>query len=1817
MADETLKRLLIKLKIDSSEWDSAVRGIKQQLDQLYAEEKAKAESRRAAGKQDEQLARQQAEMAKKVTEQMAAQAKLSRDRGTVTEKQLRSTLEELKNERSLLGVKQSQLKVMMSTGEISQQVYKTLEKDLVLERQKLDLLEKQARASAAQKESGPGWLFRDIFRGATSGMFGGGLLGGVAGGAFAGTLFGQGTYELAKMLAEKIKEIGKHLVEASGGAQTMRMEFEKLAEQRGSNPAKMLQSLRVATEGLTTDTELFTLATRVMRSGVKATDDQIFKLVGTTVKLAQQSNKSVPEALRALEHAFASGQFRTLAYATGLSQMDLRLRNLPQTLDVNTRKTLEFNHILEAEEKALKKIGDPVRTLPDLLRQLTVTQNNFVDGVVEGFLQTGKFGNTIHDLSQKLIDAQPRIMEIARTIGDNLAKAIQFITGHLPEIKLAVEALVDVKLAYWVKDVVLAFGSWKTAIIGVIEKLGLLKTAEAAAAESGVAVGAGAGAAGAGTAAGAGAATGGLLGMASTLAIVVSAVLVELGIGWLIDKMRNSGSKLGVVGSYGLAGLLGPAGLAASMAVDAGHASGVLRTGSAAGSVEGPSPIAFDKPGVGYAQALMQEMGALKPEGKGQPDVEWNVMVQRQQAALKEKQLLYQIDLEHRKAQIAEEMDAQKQAYDNGLIALKDYIKSQDDLNEQERRAKKAEVDASAKARIQEMKANQTQMIDGVPVPMRDAVVEATEERMVWEKAKDEKLKIDQEYDKKHRELVAKGHTDELAAQKLMLEQSQKIRQIYLQEDLKLQKASVEEQLKANEDAFSSGQVSAEAYLTKKKELINEERDLTLTGIAEEAKAAQQAADEKAAHAVQSEEVQTQLAKAAAEEQAKYKVQAIDVIIDAEKKLSQLQRDNDKIRLQALQNEYERTKALYANLQEAAQIGITTGQPGAAQAKVSALEGTKELNANYLAELSKQLELVDAGSQEWANILKAQTSVLAEQQKINDELFQMRDVAGHLGGLFGTIAQALGNGDKGAAGWLKRMSAIMAQLSEFSRQISALGGGKQALGGLWGDLKNVLHGGKDTVTATDPVEKFKQSVSKAADTTKDAGSALTKFGNGVVDTTAKYQKAMQDAITETRAFAKAAVDAINKINGGGDQQPQQPGDNQGVPDIPDASGLPAVGSDTTQGASDAASKLADFSSSLGKAIHLNTEFGAAFGALVDKVKGWIGAVGQVVQSIAGAKSTGGGILSGGMAGAQFGANFGPWGAAIGAVVGATFGGIVGAKQAEAQKDADKIKNELNQIIQEMNSGAITLGDAINQLRKERSAAVNMLGGDKKGGKQLPGVLQAIDAEISKLIDEQKQVLDNLHQELIILSEPTQFQTYLQGLDDIIKKYQEFVNAAAGSADEVANANLFLTDSLKQYTQTLSDDLNTAEQQAINDAIHLLDLQQQRLDLMNQEQTQEYDILTGDTLKYKRTTAQDKGQQIEAAQAQYNQQMDQINQEIALTSYKVQSEQQIFALAADRIGLETELLGLQEQQIDKSTAQTQALQQVLLAVQAAVASGNLPSGLNATGGLASGSDLLNQIAGILGLPPSNIPGTVSNAPDTQDFLGYIPPQYQSDAQLVQNIFPNFLHFLIEGLAQGNSQARSAAASQMGAVWNEIKAQDPNAKNFANWVNSGSLPANTPVPPGVVSPYTGQLPPYESGGLVDATKPALVHEGEVIIPADTVKSVMRGASGKGTSIANLAAQQFAMATGTGGDIVSSHQQVLNMAMKRVSLENALLSAQADNINADMNRIAMLSQVLDKMGQVNTSGSSGDALETALASLYQRRGRYGSGGFRREVL
>lgn len=403
----------------------------------------------------------------------------------------------------------------------------------------------------------------------------------------------------------------------------------------------------------------------------------------------------------------------------------------------------------------------------------------------------------------------------------------------------------------------------------------------------------------------------------------------------------------------------------------------------------------------------------------------------------------------------------------------------------------------------------------------------------------------------------------------------------------------------------------------------------------------------------------------------------------------------------------------------------------------------------------------------------------------------------------------------------------------------------------------------------------------------------------------------------------------------------------------------------------------------------------------DKLGAAVTAIDNFTTAILGAHSA----VAGGVGGAQAGAGLGkevssmfklagPWGELAGAGGGALLGAITGHKNAEVTANINKLNTSFKDINQAFAENTNNLASTITQITALMAQAQAMQASSKKGSSQYQQVIDQYIQQLNQLQVQQQQLMRTLHEKLAVLSEPVGAQSYLSDLQSILEQYQKF-EGAAQSAQDLANANTFLTESLQQYSQTLSTQLLGDNTQAINDALQLNDLLYQRSQMMLDYSQQVQSLMGQGVLSRQQTRAQSTGQQVEALNLTYQRQKEQIDEQISAAQYKVTAEQQVFSLATTRVGLEAQLLVAQNAQTNLDMQRIAALASLVAQIsagtfdQGAIGAllGALQTVSNPAVGVAGNASILSVLQGLLASDPNFLASLSASAYQGRASLGY--------------------------------------------------------------------------------------------------------------------------------------------------------------------------------------------------------------------------------------
>jgi hypothetical protein len=313
----------------------------------------------------------------------------------------------------------------------------------------------------------------------------------------------------------------------------------------------------------------------------------------------------------------------------------------------------------------------------------------------------------------------------------------------------------------------------------------------------------------------------------------------------------------------------------------------------------------------------------------------------------------------------------------------------------------------------------------------------------------------------------------------------------------------------------------------------------------------------------------------------------------------------------------------------------------------------------------------------------------------------------------------------------------------------------------------------------------------------------------------------------------------------------------------------------------------------------------------------------------------------------------------------------------AQEIGKEVGKAVDKAMEKYSTGQATLNTTLATVQQQYNTLVAKETG-KKGGQQVldtEGV--QLQQQIDQLKQQQKQAVENFADQTIVAGGTNSVaQQWLQTWISVNKQVQEYENAV-GNAAAVQLANQYLNEQLDAERKQLQDQYNQGQASAVNDALQLNQLLQQRNNYEDQYRQQVFSLQSKDSLARRGNPAEETARQISLAKSQYNQQVQQLNFEINTYQQKVAYETQIFGLAKTTADLQKQALADQAYQLKESVAQYQTIVALLASISGLKAvNGQIP-GLSGLGiniptnyGINDGS--LNPIPGY------GAPGTIDNS-----------------------------------------------------------------------------------------------------------------------------------------------------------------------------------------------------------------------------------------------
>lgn len=1530
---------------------------------------------------------------------------------------------------------------------------------------------------------------------------------------------------LLTSVIEKLGETIKRELYRAGPEIQLSQQFEKLAKRAGDDPAELINRMKDATHHLTDEMVLYKVANNFMQSGMKISGDQIVELTRLTTGLSRAQGRDATEAMNRLVRASITGRTAMLGMSVGISRTQLALKGVPATMDATTRATLETAHTIEVMKKRYEEIGEPAYTYAELVKMQNVAVEQMFNSFATGISKAQPFQDFIDNSAKRIAQLSNKVNELAERLGTDFGEAFVIVQPILDTFTDTLTML---------RDIVISATNAVKAIVHDVASL------------------------------------------------VGSFSGTDKGLTSFIDRLFTLRGALGVIaGMFVVLDTIikqigADAKLAGALVVSAFTADLKMATQAVKDWNEQNKKILddaeqhFEK----LANFITQPSKPIEQPAAGEHKQDEETIQYRLRMAklqLQIEQALIKEQLQTRTLAIAAEQHMLQDSYERGLIDYQEYIAKRKTLSHQEHQAKIDEIEAERKAKIKELGLEQTAKTQSLTAaltnkdlkPDQRASLSVEAGRVGGEFAKrreliniNARMEVAKELDAEKKEM--ESFDDELYKDRLSA------RQKYIDEANKLEQQGVKYREKLLEEEFKKGELDAAEYIAQKKDIVNQEYMIAVNA------------------AIQKYDV----GKKTATDQAELETSLLAEEIKREEGLTEIIQKEDDTRLQSMKNRYDQAKGLIESEMKLSQDPALRGLSafGNDTEGVKALQDITDLHLkNLYDEMQRIVDSGEAYGDQWIKIRQEIIDATLQQSKLNDEMLKSKDVFSPLGKLFNSIGSSFGGVSKTLQDVMSRTGNQFEAISQYRQGVGKDMSGNPfkdmitAFKGLWGTTQ------KKNEEAAQAIQRLSNSVS----------SSVGQF-NQLQQSSFGISGAFQTTVTQLDIFRGALDGASTRLAylGTGKTPPGAAGPQEGAmggafETAPFAGAIPGL---FGGGASDPIQQTIKQIMGLGDAsakVTKGTEgFGTRLGKFTEVIGSAIGAVGNLVNAFSGAKSGGQGALSGGLAGMSTGAMFGPWGAAIGGVGGAIAGGLFGHKQADVDKELKKIDNMFKATTQALNDGAMNLNQAFAQMASLRQNAIDTLSSSKKGRKALPAVMDEANQQLIAIIQRQRAVMTDLHNQIKMLSEPTQYREFTSSIETIVKKYQDFAGAAQNARD-LALANQYLVQSLQEYVATEKRELAGAEQDAIQNALQLNQLLDDRNQLDQDYIKQKQDIMGRGNVRRMTSESQQKAYDLQQLDKNYQKQRQSMDQQIAVAQTRFDVEKNIFGLSQNRTALETRLIELQQAQTTYDMQRIQALNDVITRL--------------------GGMDLskingIDQIYGALGMP---VP------PGTEDYLSKGARYKPELTDLVKNKAYIFYQ------QQGSYD-----------IYKPWTANAAEANNPANWLLVGPDGSITPYygaygggggGTGIPGAYAGNnggggsaggggrvgARMYASGGDMKPGEMAIVGERGPEPVINLGNGIMRVIPNRVASVVGNVLQDTQ---------VSIENKINDVASKRMQMELTIIKAKDAHAVNDIMRMQKMISLLQEIQR--TGGASGD-LELQLQRLYGVRGRYGAGGFTREYL
>ncbi|MDE2438950.1 MAG: hypothetical protein KGN01_06215, partial [Patescibacteria group bacterium] len=195
---------------------------------------------------------------------------------------------------------------------------------------------------------------------------------------------------------------------------------------------------------------------------------------------------------------------------------------------------------------------------------------------------------------------------------------------------------------------------------------------------------------------------------------------------------------------------------------------------------------------------------------------------------------------------------------------------------------------------------------------------------------------------------------------------------------------------------------------------------------------------------------------------------------------------------------------------------------------------------------------------------------------------------------------------------------------------------------------------------------------------------------------------------------------------------------------------------------------------------------------------------------------------------------------VGGVIGGIIGGIEGMFTDMAQKIAQNVQLAFQKINIQLQEENINTAQAIAQLKQQYTEAQQKLTSTKGGTNIWNTLAPQLQQQMAQLEIQAQQTIDTFEQQLDSLNTlPPSLQDVGSQIQNIVNQWVQYINAGGS----VVTANEYLSQSFANLEQTSMQQLNQSYQTAIQNALNYNQLLIQRQQLIQNEATQELQILS--------------------------------------------------------------------------------------------------------------------------------------------------------------------------------------------------------------------------------------------------------------------------------------------------------------------------------------------------------------------------------------